>query len=237
MTQHDTIESEVRAALAGQAARIPAGTAARLARRDYHPRTRPAAPIAAVGLATAAAVATGSFYAAGLAQQHHPGPVTRAAAQTIRLDDYTFTLPKGFAKTGTPCWMPPPPGLTGTPDPRSAAYAGGAAAHKGCVALIITSQQVTPPASATPVPIGQHQGFLAGDPATRGLTLYVGIGPSGSAPWLVITATGLSAAQVTSMAGRALQPPAQPSASGSASAPSGPSTDPPSPTGKPAPAR
>lgn len=34
MTQHDTIEPEVRAALAGQAAQVPADAAARLGRRD-----------------------------------------------------------------------------------------------------------------------------------------------------------------------------------------------------------
>ena len=204
MTRHDTIELEVRAALADQAARIPADTAARLVHRDYHPRTRSAAPIAAVGLATVAAVATASFYAAGLAQQHPAGSMTRASAQTIRLDGYTFTLPAGFAKKGTSCALPPPPGLNGTPAPRTAAYAAGAAAHGGCVGLIFTSQQLTPPASATPVQVGQDQGFLASDPATQSLTLYVSISTPASTPWLVITATRLSQSQVTNMAGRAL---------------------------------
>lgn len=204
MTQPDAIELEVRAALAGQVARIPADTAAGRVRRDYHPRTRSVTPIAIVGLVTAAAAATGSGYAAGLAQQHRPGPGTRASAQTIRLDGYTFTLPKGFAKTGTSCALPPPPGLNGTPAARSAAYADGAAAHSGCVGLIFTSQQLTPPSSATPVKVGQDQGFLAADPAASSLTLYVSISTPRSAPWLVVTATGLSEFQVTNMADRAL---------------------------------
>lgn len=70
--------------------------------------------------------------------------------------------------------------------------------------LIVTSQPVTPPASATPIQIGQYQGFLATQPTDQGLTLYVSIGTTGSTPWLVITSTGLSQSQITSMAIRAL---------------------------------
>jgi hypothetical protein len=204
MTQHDTMEPEVRAALAGQASLAPADAAARLSRRDYHPRTRSAASIAAAGLVAVAAVATASFYATGHAQPRHPVPESQASAQTIRLDGYTFKLPKGFAKKGTSCALPPPAGLTGTPAPNSAAYAAGATAHGGCVGLVLTRQQVTPPGSATPVQVGQNQGFLEADPATHSLTLFVSIPTSGSASWLVITATGLSESQVTNMAGRAL---------------------------------
>ena len=201
MTQHDTIEPEVRAALARQASLVRADSAARLGRRDYRPRTRSAAPIAAVGLLAVAAV---SFFAAGHADQQHPGPGSHASALTIRLDGYTFKLPKGFAKKRTSCVLPPPPGLTGTAAPNSAAYAAGATAHGGCVGLVLTRQQVTPPRSATPVQVGQNQGFLEADPATHSLTLFVSIPTSGSASWLVITATGLSESQVTNMAGRAL---------------------------------
>jgi len=54
------------------------------------------------------------------------------------------------------------------------------------------------------VQVGQDHGFLAANPATHSLTLYISISTPGSAPCLVITATGLSQSQITNMAGRAL---------------------------------
>jgi len=244
----DMFEADLREALARRAAEVPPQAGDRLRGGHYRPRGHSPAPVAAVGLAAAAAVlAAGGAYLAG-ATAGGPGhalAVARLTGATIRLDGYQFTLPAGYKPTSAPCTAPVRAGLNGTPVPASAAFAAGAAAHGGCVEAVLSGQDLTPPGWAVPVQVGDHQGYLMSQPREGRTVLYVDLSGAAGPRWLVITAKHLSQIQVVTIATRALTQPAsqppgpspsQPASEAPSQSPSQPSSQPSSVPPTPSPA-
>jgi hypothetical protein len=190
----DQFEADVRAALASRAAEIPAQAAERLAGKDYRPRSLSWRSVAA-GTAVAALAAVAGGYltsAATSGSSHSPGTI-------IQLDSYQFTLPAGFKSTATPCIH----SVNGVPAPGSTRFAAGAAAHGGCVQVVLAAQG-RPPATASPITIGLYRAFMVADQPDAAITLYVDIHGSSNYRWLVISTAELSRQQTVGIAAKAL---------------------------------
>ncbi len=215
----DNIEGSLRQALAQRAAEIPVQAGDRLRQLDYRPRSRPRlAGVLAAGVVVAALAAGGSAYLSGAGQSrpHSPGgSVAPPAGATISLAGYTFKLPAGFRATDQKC--PPPSGGTAGSAPAAGGtrFAAGAAAHGGCVEVLMTSPAPQP--SGDPVQVGPYQGYVVSVAASRQVTLQVevpavpGDQQAQGSRDLVVSARNLSQNQVIEIAARALAVPYGPS--------------------------
>jgi hypothetical protein len=205
------IEGSLRQALAQRAAEVPAQAGHRLRGLDYHPRCRSrsaTAGVAGAGLAvTALAVGGGAYLAGGGPAAAHPATAAARTGSVITLSDYTFKLPAGFKPTTRQC-APLPPGPAGaTTVPGNARFAAGAAAHGGCVEVLLADTAVQPPAGASPVQVGPYRGFTVSAPGSQQVTLYVRVPTAQGDRELVVEARNLPESHVLQIAARALSVP------------------------------
>jgi hypothetical protein len=190
--------------LAVRAAEVPAETAERLRQLDYRPRVRSWVPAVTAGLAVMTLAVSGGAYVAATAASgtgapaSHPAP----ARPAIALDGYQFELPAGFKPADTRCTAPGRGGSPPAPAPPGR-FAAGARAHGGCMQVMLSAGHIALQRPAVPARVGPYSGFVAAQPAEHRVALYVEI-PSAGRRWLVITALRLSAAQVISIAARAV---------------------------------
>ena len=176
----------------------PAGQIADGRRCGWFPKV-----VAAAAVAAACAVAIWSIVGSGASPA---GPPT---APTLRLAGYTFHLPRGFAATDAACTpTPAPPAGSPVTPVQSLEIAGSAAG--GCIeGEVLSGTDVVPP-SASAVQVGSYDGFQATTAAGNPI-LYVAIPPAtapGEDAYLVLTATGLTPAELVAVAASGL--PAQP---------------------------
>jgi hypothetical protein len=207
----DSFEVELRETLARRAAEVPAEASDRLRRNNYRPRSRSRAGVATAGLAAAALVASGGVYLAeatvGPVSHRHASTGTPAlTGATVVLAGYRFNLPAGFKTTTPPCIGQIPGWPQWVQVSGNQRFAAGASAHAGCIAAVLSADNITPPQIAAPVRIGRYQGYLLAQPRHQ-ITLYVDIYRSGKYHWLVIAANHLSFLQVSDIASRALGQP------------------------------
>jgi hypothetical protein len=202
----DAFETDLRQALARQAAAVPAAAGERVRQRNYRPRVHSRAAVAGAGLVIAALAASGGAYLAGVTTGTTggaPGATARLTGATITLDGYRFTLPAGFKATTTACTAPIRGGLA--PSARvGSKFAAAASAHGGCVEAFLFAEQLTPPSSASAVQVGHHRGYVIAQPAEHRMALYVRISAASGGHWVVITAKDLSQAEVVTITARAL---------------------------------
>jgi hypothetical protein len=206
----DCFEADLRAALAQHAATVPAEATARVCRLDYRPRTR--SHVATTGLAALAVAVAGAYAGAeggfsGLAGPQHRSPAT-AAGQTLRLADFSFTLPTGAqvvtgAAASDGSCAPSPPPTPGVPETVTRAGGEFTVVNGGCLNVDLAPPDV--PGDARPVVVGTWNGFVLSDPAADSVTLYI---DSSTNQDLVFTATGtgMSPSQLVAMAAAGLTP-------------------------------
>jgi len=183
-------ENELRAALAERATTVPAAITERLRGQNYRPRAAHHRT-AVIAAGAACAAAAGGAYAATSAQ----GPSPAALRQTVHLDGYALTLATGSAARDRSCTPAPGHGRPETvKQARGFFRAYGAA---GC--LHVTLGRPGAPADAAAVTVGTYHGYLASQPSSDRLTLYL---EGSTRNWLVFTATrtGLSARQLIALA-------------------------------------
>lgn len=180
-------------------------SATTLTRRPRHRLT-----LGTVAAAVAVLAIVGTLALAGV----HPGPSrpttsSKLTGRTMRLANFTFKLPRGYAVTADLC-VPTPsaPGTTEPPTPGASeapvvtipvvggsSYASAASSDGGCVEAFI-GQGYSP--SAQSVQVGSYNGFLwsmGGE-----LALYVVLPPSVSDLGLVLLSHGLSAGELEQVA-------------------------------------
>jgi hypothetical protein len=202
----DAFETDLRQALARQAAAVPAAAGERVRHRDYRPRLHSRLAVASAGLVIAVLAAFGGAYLAGVTTGPTggvPSATARLTGATITLDGYRFTLPAGFKATTAACTAPIRGGLAPSATVGSK-FSAGASAHGGCVEAVLFAGKLTPPGSASAVRVGHHQGYVMAQPAEHRIALYVSIPAASGGHWLVITAKDLSQAEVVGIAARAL---------------------------------
>jgi hypothetical protein len=173
--------------------------------------TRRAVVVRIVAVAAAVVVIGGGLTIA--ASRHAPtarGTITRPdppsllplTGPTLRLANFSFTLPAGFVTVDNPCTAVP--GSSGG-DPITGARAAASAAG-GCLEVAYAVGPGTaPPTDAQPVRIGGYQAFLSTSSATSE-ALYVAIPPAdggGDQYLVVLTAVDLSARQLIAIANTA----------------------------------
>jgi hypothetical protein len=207
----EEIEGGLREVLARRAAEVPGQAGDRLRKLNYRPRGSVRPMAAGAGLAVAALAAGGGAYLAeGTAGVSTPDRSSATAAQaagaSIQLDGYTFKLPVGFKATGQHCTAP---GHGGTPVAGSARFAAGAAAHGGCVEVLLLTRPLPVPGDATPVKVGPYQGYLQASPSALRhpilrLAIYGKFPGTNSTSELIVSAKNLSESQVINIAARAL---------------------------------
>jgi hypothetical protein len=202
----DAFETDLRQALAREAAAVPAAACERVRHRDYRPRAHSRAAVASAGLVIAALAASGGAYLAGVTRDSAggvPSATSPLTGATITLDGYRFALPAGFKAITATCTAPIRGGLAPSATVGSK-FAAGASAHGGCVEAALFSGKLTLPGTASAVRVGNHQGYVMAQPAEHRIALYVSIPAAGGGHWLVITAKDLSRAEVVAIAARAL---------------------------------
>ncbi len=126
---------------------------------------------------------------------------------TLRLAGYSFTLPAGFQTFDGRCSNTSSASRKGLkPHWKSARAADG-----GCVEVevVLASGTAVVPSAAEPVPVGSYQGYLltglrATTHTSTGETLYVVIPSAQGDSYLVLSAVGLTPAQLVAIAEAAL---------------------------------
>jgi hypothetical protein len=90
----------------------------------------------------------------------------------------------------------------------SGRFAAGAAAHGGCVEVLLNNSTFQPPSDAAPVQVGSHQGYMVSDAAKRSAILVVELSATAQGGQeLVVSARNLSQKLVIEIAARALDVP------------------------------
>jgi hypothetical protein len=205
----DAFEDELRQALGGRAAEVPAAAVDRLRQRNYRPRGHSRVTLAGAGLVVAALAASAGAYLAGApagsghvpaGDGHVPAGVAEAAKTTVRLDGYTFSLPPGFKTGHAQCTAPE----FAIPVQQSKQFEAGAVAHDACVQVVLTTLALNHPSAAVPIPVGRYHGYLLRQPQAHRIILFTDISSPGNPRALVVAARNLSESQVFNMVGRAL---------------------------------
>jgi hypothetical protein len=173
-----------------------------------HRRRR--AALVLVGVVVVAAAATVASIETGTGS----APLTRTttgqhklavSGRTIRLAGYRFRLPAGYA-SGT-C-EPPATSTPGSPNTVIHSMQSAASADGGCIGVAILARSWTAPSDAQKVSVGSYDAFLVPGSPREGL--FVQIPGSQGDQYLVISAEGLSEAQLIAIAESGL--PANPAA-------------------------
>jgi hypothetical protein len=135
-------------------------------------------------------------------------PLSRGV--TLRLAGYNFALPAGFQTFAGQC---PHASSPSRKELKPHVWKSAKAVDGGCVeveVVLAAGTAVVPPSpAAEPVPVGSYQGYLlTASPATTqsstGETLYVVIPSAQGDSYLVLSAVGLTPAQLIAMAEAAL---------------------------------
>lgn len=125
----------------------------------------------------------------------------------LRLAGYRFKLPAGFKTVTTPC-APTPRSTPGPPITVLGGFSAAASADGGCVqAALVDGPTYGPPALAQSVQLGSYQGFLSMQ-SSESETLYVTIPAKDGNHYLVLSAIGLSSAQLVAIVTAGLPAPA-----------------------------
>jgi hypothetical protein len=218
----DEIETDLWEALARCAADVPDHVGQRLRQRDYHPRGPRRKLISGLAAAAVVIVGTGTALITGRASNgvHQPQQYASSSTSatvpltggTIRLADATISLPAGFQPVDIAC-SPIPSGLG--PSIQffdSPPFAAAASSDGGCFEALLASH-ASIPSDTDSVNVGQYQGSVITDESTGVTTLYVTVpadhffanpetvnGEPISTIDVVLTAKGLSADEVESIA-------------------------------------
>ena len=200
-------QEDVRAALhaLAETAQLHRPSADALLRRHRHRtlrrRSAAAASVSALGVAAGVTIATaGDDPASRDTRSAHGHPDVRSTeldGQTIRLAGHTMRLPSGWTARGTAgCFDPDAnPGDSGS---ALSGIATAASAAGGCLEAFLVGPAFVPP-GLTPVRVGSAEGF----DATKGSKVQLYIKqpfPSRTPYYLLLTATGISADELVTIA-------------------------------------
>jgi hypothetical protein len=131
-------------------------------------------------------------------------PLSRGV--NLQLAGYDFTLPAGFQAFDGQC---PDASSASSHEMKPHVWKSARAGDRGCVEVLLAAGAATVPPSTDPVPVGSYQGYLVtASPGTTqsstGETLYVVIPSALGDHYLVLSAVGLTPAQLVAIAEAAL---------------------------------
>jgi hypothetical protein len=162
--------------------------------------------VAAVAVAAVAAIVIAGTVVVAGRSGNSPNVRTEASRATsrvglsgpaLRLASYKFRLPAGFKTVHRGC-IPTPSPAPSSPMTVLGHFVVAASTDGGCVqAELATPAGVA--ADARPIQVGAYQGFISSTAPTSE-TLYVAIAAIGGNHYLVLSATGLSPAQLIAIA-------------------------------------